>query len=212
MQGDQKAEPRGWHRRDFLGAAALVALALGVPAAAVSLTRLDPADAPTDRQRALMREVAQLVIPRTSTPGAGDVGAGDFAIVALAHGLEGARRPFAPSDPADARFLRTDGSIRHVAWLERALDRAAGGDFLARPAAERHALLSALDAAAYAAGAAQSPWRPVKALILTGYYTSEPGGAQELRYEPVPGRFDPDLPLTPGFRAISNDWTAVDFG
>jgi len=52
----------------------------------------------------------------------------------------------------------------------------------------------------------------VKGLILTGYYTSEVGGARELRYELVPGRYDPKVPITPETRAWSSDWTAVDFG
>jgi hypothetical protein len=207
----QDGQPTGWKRRDFMGAAALVALALGLPTAAVASTELDEHDAPTPRQRALMEEVSQLVIPRSATPGAGDVGAGDFAILALAHGLESSRKPVKDA-AAYARFLRNDGSVRHVAWLERELDLRAGGDFLGADAARRAALLGALDAEAFASRTSESPWKAIKALIVTGYYTSEPGGSEELRYEPVPGRFDPDLPLQPGDRAISNDWTAVDFG
>lgn len=203
----------GWNRRDFLGGAALLALALGVPVGALSLTHLQAEDAPTDRQRLLARHVSQLVIPRTETPGAGDVGTGDFLILALAHGLEGTRAPVAAAAmPAFGAFQRGDGSLRHLAWLEHELDRRANGDFLARPPEQATALLAALDAEAYAEGAPPHPWKPIKALILTGYYTSEAGGSKELRYELVPGRFDPDLPATPQTRAYSSDWTAVDFG
>ncbi len=85
----------GWNRREFAGAAALLALVVGVPAGVVSFTGLDDKDAPTDRQRAMMREVAQAVLPRTGTPGAGEVGVGDFVILALAHGLDGTRAPAA---------------------------------------------------------------------------------------------------------------------
>ncbi|HQS95520.1 MAG: twin-arginine translocation pathway signal protein [Novosphingobium sp. 17-62-19] len=207
----QDGQQGGWNRRDFLGAATLLALALGIPAAAASLTRIDADEAPTDRQRALMKDVSQIVIPRTDTPGAGDVGAGDFVILGLAHGLENARKPL--REPASyARFLRTDGSVRHVAWLEKELNARAGGDFLAQAPAKRLAIVTQLDAEAYVTRDSESPWKAIKALILTAYYTSEAGASQELRYEPVPGRFDPDLPQTPDFKAISNDWTAVDFG
>jgi hypothetical protein len=208
MQDGQKA---GWNRRDFLGAAALLALAIGVPAAAVRLTHLDSADAPSDRQRLLMKQVSQLVLPHTGTAGAGEVGAGDFAILALAHGLEGSRKALAEPAPY-ARFLRNDGSVRHVDWLEKELDNRAGGDFLAAKPQAQGAVLIALDAQAFADRDSESPWKAIKGLILTGYYTSEVGGAQELQYAHVPGRFDPDLPLTPGYRAWSSDWTAVDFG
>ncbi|MFM5954090.1 MAG: gluconate 2-dehydrogenase subunit 3 family protein [Novosphingobium sp.] len=208
-----KTQPGGWDRRDFLGGAALLALVIGVPFAALRLSDL-PADlAPTARQRVLIKEVSQLVIPRTGTAGAGEVGTGDFVILALAHGLEKARAVL-PRDAAQAlkAHRRADGSLDHVRWLEAELDGRAGGDFLKPGPAERAAALTALDAEAYADGADGHPWRTVKALILTGYYTSEVGGSQELRFELVPGRYDPDLPVTPQTRAYSSDWTAVDFG
>lgn len=204
----------GWTRRDFTGGIALLALALGIPAAAVKLTDLDAQDAPTDRQRTLIALVSDLVIPRTDTPGAADVGVGDFVVLALAHGLSDTRAPMASGAVTAAleRFARRDGSLRHLGWLEATLDAAAGGDFLRHERAKCAAWLTALDAAAFADGAPFSPWKAIKGLILTGYYTSEPGGSQELRYELEPGKWQWDLPKTPDMRAFSSDWTAVDFG
>jgi hypothetical protein len=205
---------RSWNRRKFLGAATLLALVVGVPTAGTLLSRLDQGDAPTDRQHVMMRRVSQAVLPRTRTPGAGEVGAGEFTILALAHGLDGTRQPAAAASIPSGmpNMLRPDGSLRYIDWLEHELDRRAGGDWSGKSAAQRTAVLAALDADAFAEDQRDHPWRKVKGLILTGYYTSEAGGSQELRYEPTPGRFDPALPLTPGTRAISNDWTAVDFG
>lgn len=205
---------KGWNRREFTAGAALLALALGIPAAGVKLTDLDAEDLPSDRQRRLIAEVSDLVIPRTETPGAMDVGVGDFVVLALAHGLGGTRTPMAAEmvTAATAPFRRRDGSLRYLPWLEHALDRAAGGDYLRHDNAERTRLLTALDDAAFAQGAPPSPWNALKGLILTGYYTSEAGGSQELRYELVPGKWEWDIPLTPEMRAFSSDWTAVDFG
>jgi hypothetical protein len=204
----------GWDRREFLNAAALLALAIGVPAGVVGVTGLDPEEAPSDRQRAMIREVAQAVLPRTDTPGAGEVGVGDFVILALAHGLDGTRAPAASAATpyALAQHRRSDGSLRYLEWLEAALDRAAHGDWLGKPEGRRAALLTELDGQAFAENAGEHPWKKVKGLILTGYYTSEVGGSQELRYELVPGRYDPAVPLAPGDRAWSSDWTAVEFG
>ena len=204
-----------WHRRDFLGAAALVALYFGLPETALSLDTLPNDKAPTTRQRQLMRIVSDLVLPRTDTPGAGEVGTGDFVLLALAHGLGGsdAAIPAALRStlaPGIVPHLKSDGALRHADWLEAELDRRAGGDFQA--AAKPHDLVAALDADAYAKGMDGHPWRTIKTLVLTGYYTSEVGASQELRFELVPGRWDPDLPVTAQTRAFSSDWTAVDFG
>ncbi len=204
-------------RRTVLSGAALFALALGLPAGALPLSARAAAVPPTARQRAMLHAVGQLVIPSTDTPGAADAGVTDFVVLALAHGLLGTGAPIVPAglDPALARFVHHDGTFDHLAWLQADLDFRAGGDFLGADAPRRASLLADLDSQAFGPGAPSphpSPWQAIKALILTGYYTSEIGGSQELRYDLVPGRFDPDLPLNAGDRAWSSDWTAVDFG
>ncbi|OAN63158.1 gluconate 2-dehydrogenase subunit 3 family protein [Sphingomonas sp. TDK1] len=203
----------GWSRRDFFGGAALLALAVGIPATVVRYSDLDPSDEPSDRQRAMIARVSQLVIPRTDTAGAGDVGVGDFVILALAHGLEGSRAPVAADAmPNLASYQRRDGSLRHLDWLDTQLDQRAAGDFQKADTGRRVTALQTLDREAFAEGVRLHPWRTIKGLILTGYYTSEIGGSKELNYELVPGRWDPDLPLKATDHAWSSDWTAVDFG
>lgn len=161
------------------------------------------------RTQQMLNRVCDLTIPDTQTPGAVKAGVPAFVLMALAHGLSGTGRPPQPDQfsggtaPAGAGWLD---------WLGFELDLKAGGNFLAaKPAAQARALAD-LDAAAYAKGGEKSPWRTLKGLIVTGYYTSEIGGSQELYFELVPGRFDPDVPVGPHDRAWSNDWTAVDFG
>ena len=204
----------GWNRRSFLGGAALLALAIGVPVAGVALSDLEDDEAPTERQRLLMKQVSQAVLPATGTPGAGDVGVGDFVILALAHGLDGTRDPAGSSEMpwAFPEYRRRDGSLRYVGWLEHTLDLSANGDYLRLPGDEQHRLLAELDREAFADGNDAHPWRKIKGLILTGYYTSRVGGSEELRFELVPGRFDPVVPMGPDTRAWSSDWTAVEFG
>jgi len=204
----------GLSRRQLIGGAAILAAVIGVPVAALRGDLLSGDSAPGERRRALLRQVSQIVIPATDTPGAGDVGAGDFVLLALDHGLEKSREPLpADASAAFARHARKDGSLDQAAWLEAELDTRAGGDFLAAAAADRQAgLVAALDAEAWGEGVKDHPWRTVKALILTGYYTSEAGGSEELAFELVPGTFAPDVPVTPQTRAFSSDWTAVDFG
>jgi hypothetical protein len=148
-----------------------------------ALAVLDPHQAET------VRVVAEMIIPETDTPGAGAAHIPEFADLMLAEwSSEDDRTRFrAGLADVDARS--------HAAF---------GGDFVAGTDAQRAALLSALDAEAQAAlrAPAQAPPRSrertlaepffqrLKALTVYGYYTSEVGARQELRYEAVPGSFD----------------------
>lgn len=191
----------GWNRREFVRAAALLGVALGAPGC-VSTDALDPALAPTIDELALMTEVADLVIPATDTPGAAEAEVGAFVLLALAHGMDGARDALAPDAVTTTirPHLRADGSLDHARWLAASLPD---------PRAES---LAALDTAAFAGEADAQPWRLLKRLILTGYYTSQIGGSVELQYAAVPGRYDPAVPVGPNERAYSNEWNGVEFG
>lgn len=187
MQDLRHKQPMA-NRREFLAGAAIFALATGLPVPAL-------AAAPSPHIALLLKTVAQIVIPRSDTPGAGDVGVGAFLSLAFAHGMEGAQG--------------------YDLWLDKELNRRAGRDFLAQTPAQRVKIVTQLDADAFPPGpppATPSPWVAIKALILTGYYTSEAGASKELQYNLIPGRWDADIPLKPGARAYSSDWTAVEFG
>ncbi|MFM6853468.1 MAG: gluconate 2-dehydrogenase subunit 3 family protein [Sphingopyxis sp.] len=207
----------GWSRRDALRAATLASMVFGPMAGAALWTTPSIDKTPTARHRAMMRRVAHYVIPRTSTAGAGDVGVGDFVLLALAHGLANSTSPVATQTPGvDAPGVATlDGRINYARWLERTLDGATGANWLDAAPQRQLAALQQVDQSAFPPGpppAAPSPWQTIKTLILTGYYTSQIGAEQELRYELVPGRYDADVPATPQDRAFSSDWTAVEFG
>jgi len=161
------------------------------------------------RVQQLLERVSDLTIPDTATPGAVKAGVPAFIALAIAHGLSHANAPVPPEQFSGGNAPAGAGLLD---WLGFELDLKAGGNFLAaKPDAQAKALAD-LDGAAYAKGAEKSPWRTWKGLIVTGYYTSEIGASQELFFELVPGRFDPDVPVGPQDRAWSNDWTAVDFG
>jgi len=104
------------------------------------------------------------------------------------------------------------GGLPLLDEVSRDLNRQSQGLFTRLSPARQHAVLEAYDAQAFAPDQDSHPWRKIKALILTGYYTSEIGASRELHYELVPGRFDPDVPLPANNRSWSSDWTAVDFG
>lgn len=175
-------------RRHVLGggAAALAALLLSEGAQAA---RERARGHQGDPRHGLAQRLADLVLPRTDTPGAADVDAGAFVLLAL-----------------DARIGGVEpGQLTRVS---AALDAAGGAPFLALSRARQEALLAALDARAYAGaaapGSAEADWPHLKAAILAGYYTSQVGASVELRYDPVPGTRE-NITMGKDFRMFSNE-------
>lgn len=142
---------------------------------------------------AMVEAVADLIIPRTDTPGAREVGVPAFIDVIL--------KDVYPSED-QARFV--SGLKDFDAEAQRAHDK----PFLElQPAQQLSFLQQAHDAAAAAEkeqGAANDVpasqrKRPfvlmMKELTLLGFFTSQVGVTQVLQYEPVPGRFQPCIPV-----------------
>lgn len=193
-------------RRGILHAAAIAGALAGLPGCGPKPGGAEPEGAKaSEREMRVLTRVSALTIPPTDTPGAAETGVADFAVLGLAHGLAGSGEPTkGASPPLTGLLLLT----RFVADL----DGAAGGDFLKASAERQLQALTAIDDRAFAKDGKGSPWRKLKALILTGYYTSEAGASQELQYELVPGSWDGDVALTDDARAYSSDWTSVSFG
>lgn len=195
-------------RRQLLGGLAALGLLVGTPLTIWSQTREGGDSGATPSQRALLDSLSDLVIPATDTPGALAVGVPAFVALALLHGVGDT----APEQAARVRMQGDRGGLPLLDEVGHELNRRSQGTFTRLSPARQYAVLEAYDAAAFAPDQGSHPWRKIKALILTGYYTSEVGASRELQYELVPGRFDPDLPLPVNNRSWSSDWTAVDFG
>lgn len=160
-----------------MGDLGLLADALAAaPAAAGAPAFLTPAELQ------LTGVLAELVIPRTDTPGALDVGAHRtvdhlLAVCADAQAQAAWKAGLARIDAA----ARTNG----------------GKGFTALPPARQVALLQALDAGSAPFGPAdQGFFRQLKGHVAFAYYTSEAGASQELAYLPVPGGFKGDVKVT----------------
>lgn len=184
-------------RRELLISSAALAIGLTRSPASIwaAVAEAGPASASHPQ---LLAELCDAVIPATDTPGASEAGVAAFVELAAAHGLEEA-----PADLVD-RFAA-------------GLNQQAGGEYLALSADERSRLLGEIDTRSFDDAQqgllpeAMRSWPTLKALIVIGYYTSEIGASQELRYKLVPGRFDPDVPFEPGDRAWSSDWVGVKY-
>lgn len=135
----------------------------------------------TAERFALLAAVVDTTIPRTDTPGALDAGVHASFDAML-------RDWAAPATRTD--LLATLDDIDAAARASR------GAPFVALDEADRVDVLDAYDRAQPEIGR----YAKFKQLIVGIYYTSEPGATQELRYEHVPGAWQPSLRVMPGER------------
>ena len=142
---------------------------------------------------ALLDEIAETILPETSTPGAKAAKTGAFMALSVTD-------VYTPENQAIFR----DG-LRKV---DEACAAAHGASFMAATPAQRLAVLQALDREQKAGMDARQNsdeprhyFRLMKELALLGYFTSEIGVTKALRYVESPGRFDPCAPHKPGDRS-----------
>jgi len=138
-------------------------------------------------QEATVKAMAEMILPRTETPGAADVGASEFIDLILTEWSEEAER---------RRFL--DGLTDVDAQAKTLFGR----DFVECSSLQQSEILTALgeemavDAERLrdqplAAGESpsQSFYSMLRQFTLTAYYTSEIGATRELHFEIIPGQF-----------------------
>ena len=136
----------------------------------------------TAQDIALLDEVADTILPETKTPGAKAAHTGAFMALMV----------------TDTYDERQQGIFRD--GMQKLNDAA----FMAATPAQRLAKLEQLDREqktymdTRAQGAPPHYFRQMKELALLGYFTSEIGCTQAMRYRETPGRFDPCVPYTPG--------------
>jgi hypothetical protein len=137
----------------------------------------------------LLDGIADTILPETDTPGARAAGVGPFIALMVTD-------TYYPEDQQNFR----DG----IQALQTQCLVSYGGHFLAITAAQRLALLEKLDAEQHLYmetsedDAPTHYFRMLKELTLLGYFTSEIGCTQAMRYAETPGRWDPCAPYTPG--------------
>lgn len=140
----------------------------------------------TPGQAEVLAEICELIIPTTDTPGAKAAGVPAFIQKFVADCYEDAdRKAF------------SDG----FAMVETLSRDMAGADFMKAGAAKQVEILKAIEKKHHDDKKANPWWGTMKQLTMFGYFTSEIGCTQALRYEPVPGRYDGAYPYKKGDRA-----------
>ena len=154
---------------------------------------------------ALLDEIAETILPETSTPGAKAAKTGAFMALMVTDVY-----------PSSAQQVFRDG-MRSV---DEACRHSHGAAFMQATPAQRLSVLEMLDREQKAAMDARAPapskrapapesqndqpahyFRMMKELALLGYFTSEIGCTKAMRYIESPGRYDPCAPHAPGDRS-----------
>ncbi len=163
--------------------------------------------------KSLVAEIAEIIIPKTATPGAKDAGVGAFVEVML-------KDCYKPS--------QQEHFVKGLDALEEASKKANGGKkFLESTPEQQTTLLKSFEAmsneeakkndatkkivdaetglAKESKAKAEAPPTPffkiMKELTLLGYFTSEVGAKQALAFVDVPGRYEGCVKMTLGQKA-----------
>lgn len=170
----------------------------------------------TDEQQKLITEVADIIIPTTSSPGAKDAGVGPFISLML--------KDCYPEDAQKA-------FIKGLEDLDKQAKEAYKKSFMELSVAQRQELLGKVRDATVAATKAEKEnldkqeqaettgnisilpkdkpkteprfFAIIRDLTLLGYFTSEVGATQAYAFVEIPGRYDGCVDLKPGQKVWS---------
>jgi hypothetical protein len=183
--------------------------------------RQENTDAPfTPDEISYLDEIADTILPETSTPGAKAAKTGAFMALIVTDSYS----------PEQRKVFR-EGMHK----LDKASDKAYGVSFVKATPRQRLTLLNVVDREQFDEGEARKAeaikkaeaflsektapvsdvnaataitseppvhyFQMMKELALLGYFTSEIGCTQAQRYAETPGRYDPCVPYTPGQKA-----------
>jgi len=154
-----------------------------------------------DDQARSVEILSEIIIPKTSTPGAIEVGVPSFIDQML-------KNAYGKQDQ--------DEFLQGLADLDRDANEAYGNNFTSCSTTEQETLFKKYHDAAFAVPLAKPAlgwWNPrpadkkpfilrIKELVLLGFFTSQIGATQVLKYKQVPGPFKGCIP----FADVGKTW------
>jgi hypothetical protein len=141
---------------------------------------------------AFLDEIAETILPTTNTPGAKAAQVGAFMNTMVTDCYE---------EKDQKIFLSGIGEI------DKACEKAHGHGFMKATPEHRKEILTVIDKEAIEYGKSKKEGDPnhyfglMKQLTLLGYFTSEIGATQALRYVAVPGKYEGCIPYNKGDKA-----------
>lgn len=170
----------------------------------------------TTEDVAYLNEIGETILPRTATPGAKDANVGQFMTVMVNDCyVEADQKAFrdgmdklneVSKKKFDKTFMALSPQQRHELLVE--MDREAKAyqnkvsEFNQKEADKEKAEAAKGNANYVKQYMAPHYFTMLKQLTLLGFFTSEPGMKQAVRYLPVPGRYDGCVPYKKGDKLI----------
>ncbi|PJJ74601.1 gluconate 2-dehydrogenase subunit 3-like protein [Thermoflavifilum aggregans] len=147
----------------------------------------------TDTHKQTITSLADLILPRTDTPGALDAGVPDFVVMMI--------NECYPDDQR-SKFLEGLNAFNHQC------EQQYGKLFHNCSPDQQKEYLTTVEKQVFAGQNTKDSDDPVpyfyrtfKELTLLGFFTSEPGATKALVYVPIPGKYEGCIPLKPGQHA-----------
>jgi hypothetical protein len=138
----------------------------------------------TNDEYSMIEQLADSLLPKTSTPGALEVQVPVFVDMVVQHCVA----------PTDQQSIKKG--------LQQ-FNEEAGGKFASLSKEEKTKLVQKTDEAAFKDDASKAWFRVVKKLSLIGYYTSKEGMTSALNYVKVPGDYKACIPYKKGDKALA---------
>jgi hypothetical protein len=141
----------------------------------------------TKEQASIVSEVAEIIIPKTDTPGAKEVGVPGFIdkILKNCYTKEDQERFTTGLASFDEEAKKAYGDVfmdlepeQQQEYVKKVHDEAIKVEQTTQPAPKRPFILM------------------TKELTMLGFFTSEPGATQVLQYDPVPGAYKGCIPVS----------------
>ena len=146
----------------------------------------------TNSEKKIIERMCDIIIPRTDTPGAIDARAPAFLVMMM-------QECYTPEDQEKFHL--------GLASFDKKCKEISGASFLKLTEEKQEEVVKALDAEVLGKGNKNKKddqstfYRNLKALTLLGFFTSEPGATETLRYAQVPGKFEGCIPYHKGEKA-----------
>ncbi|MFN3590217.1 MAG: gluconate 2-dehydrogenase subunit 3 family protein [Spirosomataceae bacterium] len=165
--------------------------------------------------QAVVAELAEVIIPKTDTPGAKEVGVGPFIELMLkdcyssvqqAHFVKGLEDLEAESKKVGGSFVSLTAEQKNsvtAIMAKKAKEEAATNEEKAKQIDTESGLVKDEAKKKDEVEVPVPFFRLMKELTLFGYFTSEKGATEALDFVPVPGRYDGCIKIQPGQKAYA---------